>query len=570
MKQKLADKLRQREVVPDTAPHLIVEARAGTGKTTVLIEGLKLLKGGHTDLTPSPQQELIWRSICQSKRLVDAKYVFTGSVCFVAFNKTIADELKRRVPRGVDAMTMHSMGLRTLRSYFEIGAPMVDGQQKCLEVDQYRVRSIINEIEPLKVIGYTEDDRIGLVRSVERLVSLCKMNFVGTGYRDAPTPAHLNWTEELSHFASHYDIDLNGNEREVFDLVPQVLERCKDVARDGCVDFDDMIWLPIVLNLDVYRYDLLLVDECQDLNRCQQQLALKAGRRLILIGDPKQAIYGFAGADGRSMQEMYRILSRQVTDGDKPLIGRGCTILPLTVTYRCGRAIVEEARKIVPDIEAHESCCNGKVSHNEYFEDNCEFPERAHYTSYVQPGDMVLCRVNAPLVSECFKFIRQGRKAVIRGRDIGRGLVATVRKMKADTTGCLNTLLADWYNKERTREMLRQGSSQSRLINLQDRYNCLLHFIEGSTSVQNVINRIQTIFNDDDQGREQGDKGASGILLSSIHKAKGLEAKRVFLLEPEGAQIPHPMAHTPEQIEQEWNLKYVAITRAIEQLIYVS
>ena len=66
------------------------------------------------------------------------------------------------------------------------------------------------------------------------------------------------------------------------------------------------------------------------------------------------------------------------------------------------------------------------------------------------------------------------------------------------------------------------------------------------------------------------DGETDGVLLSSIHKAKGLEADRVFLIEPEGAPVPHPMAKQDWEIEQEWNLRYVAITRAKKELIYVS
>ena len=633
MKQKLADKLQQQEIVHDTAPHLIVEARAGTGKTTVLIEGLKILKSvglagtkaepsGWTDeqlakmtpLRPSVQQRAVWESIYLSAGVAK-------TICFVAFNKTIAAELKRRVPEGVDAMTMHSMGLRALRAYLKCRPTFgVLHPQSVLGVNQYRVREIISGI------GLNNRPRLLLtpeeMKPVERLVSLCKMNLVLDGVGTATAGYEESMRMKLEILASQYDVDLNGNEREVFDLVPRVLERCKDVARDGCVDFDDMIWLPIVLDLDVYRYDLLLVDEAQDLNRCQQQLALKAGRRLILIGDPKQAIYGFAGADSKSMARMEEILAGNTycmsrpsdqrhhwdcvgVDSDfdeycmecgtpKPeVLDKGCTTLPLTITYRCGRAIVEEARKIVPDIETHESCCDGFVTtlrfeisasdedcsktkdgshyynmvHGKDTQPTCIACGCAHkdvlyYLGFVNPGDMVLCRVNAPLVSECFKFIRQGRKATIRGRDIGRGLVSTICKMKADTPANLRAKLAKWYTAEVKKERAKRYPNESRLVGLQDRYVCLNYFLDGSTTVQNVINRIQTIFSDD-----QTD---TGILLSSIHKAKGLEAKRVFLLEPEGAQIPHPMAHTPEQIEQEWNLKYVAITRSREELVYVT
>jgi superfamily I DNA/RNA helicase len=58
-----------------------------------------------------------------------------------------------------------------------------------------------------------------------------------------------------------------------------------------------------------------------------------------------------------------------------------------------------------------------------------------------------------------------------------------------------------------------------------------------------------------------------GTLLSSIHRAKGLEAKRVFILRSD--LLPHPMAKSEWAKGQEKNLSYVAKTRAIETLVYV-
>ena len=58
-----------------------------------------------------------------------------------------------------------------------------------------------------------------------------------------------------------------------------------------------------------------------------------------------------------------------------------------------------------------------------------------------------------------------------------------------------------------------------------------------------------------------------GIMLSTIHKAKGLENERVFFLCPE--LIPSKYATQPWQYEQENHLRYVAITRAKRELIYV-
>ena len=175
---------------------------------------------------------------------------------------------------------------------------------------------------------------------------------------------------------------------------------------------------------------------------------------------------------------------------------------------------------------------------------------------------MVLCRVNAPLVSQCFKFLKLGRKANIQGRNVAEGLISTIKKQDAKDVPDLIARISDWLHQEVTKEQGKRNPSESRVIGLQDRADCLYAFCEGQTTVEGVISSINRIFTDN--------KDAIGIRLSSIHRAKGLEAERVFFLMPKGAECPHPMAKGAWQIGQEWNLKYVGITRAIKELIYVS
>lgn len=519
-KVKLSDKLKPAV----TPPHVIVKALAGTGKTTTLIEGLKRVRGIESTLTPSPQQAAVWDSMALSKGV--------GSVCFVAFNKSIATELQRRVPAGCDAMTMHSLGLKAVTAAF--------GRVK---IESYRVSNLISELLERDVRELRKNDMV-LIQATEKLVGLCKLNLV------AGTP------EDLEEIAAEFQIEMNGSRAKVFDLVPKVLERSKDVLKDGQIDFNDMVWLPVILNLPMSRYDLLLVDECQDLSKCQQELTLKAGRRLIYCGDENQAIYGFAGADSDSIPNLQARLESTPA---------GCIVLPLTVTRRCGRKIVEEARRIVPTFEAHESNPEGKILHRvirdkDYVANTVE-QDAQNYMSWVQDGDMCLCRVNAPLVSQCFRFLKAGRKAIIRGRDIGQGLISTVKKLKAANIADLIGKLSDWLHAEVTKENAKRNPSEARIIGIQDRYDCLTCFAESASTVEGVITKIETVFSDDN---------GTGIILSSIHKAKGLEADNVFLLEPKGATVPHPMAKTASAIRQEMNLRYVGITRAIHTLTYVS
>lgn len=361
------------------------------------------------------------------------------------------------------------------------------------------------------------------------------------------------------------------------DVIARIHDTIDGMARAANIECDGsncprpakVVSVDTVVIPDNYVYDItvedchnfyangILVHNCQDLNRSQQALAKKAGKRLVLVGDPKQAIYSFAGADAESMARMERELSATT---------QGCSLLRLTVTRRCGHAIVKEANKIVSDFAAHESNHAGSVSEAAYptYEQDGRTVERPWdkcYLSRAQSGDFVLCRVNAPLVSNCFRFIKRGIKANIQGRDIGAGLVSTIEKLKAQSINDLVAKVSDWLQNELSKEQAKRLPLETRMIALNDRADCLVVFTEGATSVAGVIDKIKSVFTDDKQG--------GGIRLSSIHRAKGLEANRVFILQPKGATMPHPMAKTDWQRSQEYNLLYVGITRAIKELVYV-
>lgn len=513
VRKKLSDQIKaQPSKSQKTERHLIVQAYAGTGKTTTIVEGLKALKNLPLTIQPSPQQDEIWKSMMESRTAV--------TIGFCAFNKSIADELQRRIPPGCEAMTLHRLGNRAVCNAY--------GRVKPID---YRTQNVVGEIlgrDPREI----RQEKPQFLPAVDTLVAMCKVNLIGHGQGE-----DFDWRTALDELAAEHCIDLNGSQEEIYSIVPKVLQHCREKV-EGFIDYNDMIWLPVVNNLAVSQFDLLMVDEAQDLNRCQQALARMAGRRLVFVGDTKQAIYGFAGADSRAMLRLQEELDAEV--------------LPLTVTRRCGKRIVEEAQQYVPNFEAHETNPEGKVS-EAVFRDG-------KYRSSVQDGDMILCRVNAPLVRECLAFLKEGRRATIIGNAIGKGLVNLIRKLDAVDIPDLVQKLDEWLQLEIRKENARPKPSKNRMDALQDRHECIEHFIEGQRTVEEVITRIEGIFSE--TSRDE-------ITLSSIHRAKGLERSRVFLLCHKRAQIPHPMAKTDAAKECERSLLYIAITRAIHEFTYV-
>ncbi|MEM4359837.1 MAG: ATP-dependent helicase [Candidatus Bilamarchaeaceae archaeon] len=487
--------------------NLQIVARAGTGKTTTLVEALNAIYTGSPTIKPSPQQTDIISECCQ----LASKYEKPKTL-FVAFNTSIAKELNSRLEQKnipAQAATMHSTGLKLLRGSI----------RGYVRVDDRKAVKIFDELlDPQKKNG---GFLLGnLVRAFDLArIELCQSKQDLEQVLPTIVAEHGLATEVIDHI----------------DLIDTALKADSRIAKSGVIDFADMLYLPEVFNVTPDKYDLVFVDEAQDLSKAQQALVMRVGKSIITVGDDRQAIYGFAGADCNSMSRLREALNARV--------------LPLTVTRRCPKAVVALARQIVPDIEALPDAPEGTVRTIDW----------EQLIPSVGNEDMILCRVNAPLVSLCFKLLRQGVRATIKGRNIGEGLISLIKKMKATTIPDLIRKVDEWYSKEEQAILNRKFPSESAIINLNDKYECLMAFITEANSVDDVIRKIEAIFSD---------ANTAGVTLSSVHRAKGLEADRVFIVRPD--LLPFPKAKEGWQFEQEMNLKYVAITRAKKELIWVS
>jgi DNA helicase-2/ATP-dependent DNA helicase PcrA len=179
-------------------------------------------------------------------------------------------------------------------------------------------------------------------------------------------------------------------------------------------------------------------------------------------------------------------------------------------------------------------------------------------------GSLILCRNTAPLVAFAYGLLRRDIPCKILGRDIGAQLSSLVKKMRPINLQDLEEKLKVWRDRE-VEKCLRDDISPDRIY---DQYECLCFFIssldEDSRSVDSLLAKIELMFTDDTNG-----SSSSRVTLSTVHKAKGLEFPTVFLLDKE-KYMPSRFAKQPWQIRQEYNLLYVAVTRAMEKLIYIS
>lgn len=276
--------------------NIIVDAKAGSGKTTTIVEGTKRIPRGSALLSPS--------------------------IVFLAFNKSIADTLAQKLPRGVQSSTFHSLGFRALKN-----SGVVDRNVK---VDGRKCAKLV-----WNAMGETED-----TRAVIQLVSLAKSRTAPQGTQDLS----LSFWQDI---VRHHDLIVENSGR-AYVVAAEVLRKSNEML--DVIDFDDMLYLPVLHNAHFDPQDWIFVDEAQDTNDIQLEILERLQRqvlycddkttgrvltasttRLCAVGDPHQAIYGFRGANSDSMLRIAQRFS--------------CKTYPLSVSYRCSKAVVKEAQR---------------------------------------------------------------------------------------------------------------------------------------------------------------------------------------------------------------------------------
>jgi DNA helicase-2/ATP-dependent DNA helicase PcrA len=319
--------------------------------------------------------------------------------------------------------------------------------------------------------------------------------------------------------------------------IAERVSKAVDLAklRTSLIDFSDMIFLPLVHNAVKPWFDLVVVDEAQDMSEPQLEMAIKACSstgRVAVVGDDRQAIYGFRGADSGSIDRLKKALNAKE--------------LGLTVTYRCPKSVVAIAQEIVADFSAAPTAPDGTIEH-------CN---DASLISLAQPGDFILSRTNAPLVRVCLALLRAGKSAAIRGRDIGKGIVALVDRQKARDLASLSKKLSTWVEREtkRARASLTESAAENRIAYVQDIVGVVSALSEDVATVNELRAKLNTLFVQD---------AHNAIICSSTHKAKGLESRNVFLLSG-------TFSGKRSGEQEERNLLYVAVTRSMHRLVWVS
>jgi len=522
---------------------ILVEACAGSGKTWTLIECIKVLR--------------------------------EPTAVVLAFNKRIADTMAARMPklprtRAVHVKTLHAAGLWITNHYYPT-----------LKLDK-------DESERLVDRACEKGTSLRVRGAALKLLRLVK-DFQHERELDA------DYAYELGFEMSAFDkLEIGPDIQKAIEVTQRAYDLSLIIDEREFIDYCDMGWLPLVLDLQPpHRYKVVLLDEAQDINSNQLAMVerlLVPGGRMIACGDRNQAIYGWRGA---TPDQTWAILEHRYKT----------TRYPMTITWRCDQAIVSEANTLVSEIVARPDAGAGAI-------DTCD--ESWFYESVGTHDEhvFVLSRTNAELLRVALEMWRRkipfniaqspeviwpiknivakliknavpepkpddeieealgvfydrmqrGKETADRSRKIANA-VSTSEKFAT-----FRQNIAAWYITEMMKAQ--QAGSSTWAERIEEQYRMLLYCTNYVEHPSDIARLLDGIFTEDD---------TCWVWLSTVHKAKGLEADHVYLLREtfaryrkvrgEDGALRYP--RDEEVHPEERNVEYVAITRAKHSLTWV-
>lgn len=457
-----------------TQDNLIIEALAGAAKTTTLV------------------------LIAEALRL--------QPILAIAFNKRIAEEMKKRLPSNVTSKTLNSVGHGAWGQ--QIGKKLILDTDKTYN----NFKAIVDELKNRKDFS----ERARLYEQQGDIIKAAKLAKTWGWVPDGLFPGNKALVDDQifrSRLEEHFDDDVD------FDTVKELVFKSIQQAYNGMIDFDDQIYMPTIFGGRWPRFPLVLIDEAQDLSPINHAMLDKlVTQRLIAVGDPYQAIYGFRGASANSMD----LLRHQYQ----------MTRLPLSISFRCPIAIIKKAQSRAPHMRWAEWAVEGEVN------------TLSEWTAESIPDhSAIICRNNAPLMHVALELLKAGRGAKMVGMELGPQLIKVLKKLGEPEMP--REKVREEIEKWKT-ERLKKGKN---VASITDKAECLMVFADFGETLAAAVAYAEHIF-----------AAHGAIELLSGHKSKGLEWEVVYHLDP--WRIPGKFAKSEEDITQEANVRYVIETRA--------
>ena len=499
---------------------------------------------------------------------------------YIAFNASVVEEFKKKIKNPkTKVMTMHSLAYSIMLYNVEQESkdsgekPKGFGSQRSkrtVSLDNFKPHKILDEEITKRYGRYIEfAKRVFLKDNYVNLYNLCRL-----------TLTDMSSNKDVSRLIDDHVLFLYyGDEGYSAPDISEITSTLKildtksrqQFETQGVIDFTDMLWITFnKLKYDNWEvpywalYTNIYCDEVQDFSNIQLNFLKFIKRtkgRYVFIGDFHQAIYNFAGANAQAFNQIPKMFAPVET-------------FDLPICYRCAKSHLSRVNReygipILP-------CDDAPMGFVKTIDKN-------KISEYAKAGDMVISRKNKWIAEVVLDLARNGTPIFIEDKEMVEAIKRQILSSKCTSVGTLEKFLQKVisnYNKKLfeivSKNVHDGGNEEERLEAVLeavaetnskiDNTSFLLEILEGylenhasSDSISKFSNFIDKLLNTI--------PSPNCVRLCSIHKAKGLEATNVFVLNE--AKINYDFRNSKEQNIQEKNLSYIATTRAKEGLYLV-
>lgn len=495
---------------------------------------------------------------------------------YIAFNASVVEEFKKKIKNPkTKVMTMHSLAYSIMLYNVEQESkdsgekPKGFGSQRSkrtVSLDNFKPHKILDEEITKRYGRYIEfAKRVFLKDNYVNLYNLCRL-----------TLTDMSSNKDVSRLINDHVLFLYyGDEGYSAPDISEITSTLKildtksrqQFETQGVIDFTDMLWITFnKLKYDNWEvpywalYTNIYCDECQDFSNIQLnflKFIKRAKGRYVFIGDFFQAIYNFAGSNAQAFNQIPKMFAPIET-------------FDLPICYRCAKSHLSRVnREYGIPILPRDDAPLGFV----------KTIDKNKISEYAKAGDMVISRKNKWIAEVVLDLARNGTPIFIEDKEMVGAIKRQILSSKCTSVGTLEKFLQKVisnYNKklfEIVSKNVREGGHEEERLEAVaetnskiDNTSFLLEILEGylenhasSDSVSKFSNFIDKLLNTT--------PSPNCVRLCSIHKAKGLEATNVFVLNE--AKINYDFRNSKEQNIQEKNLSYIATTRAKEGLYLV-
>jgi superfamily I DNA/RNA helicase len=588
--EKIQNKFNQ------TKENFMIDALAGTGKTTNLKHLASFIKPGEKWL-------------------------------YLVFNKKNQVESVAEFPAGVSVMTTHAfLGQVLAKNGKSVGG---NTMLPPMGAKWTRINRVLDKMVdltwpngPNSKLNFTNKngDRQSPFNYKAKNITI---KLASLAKNTAHDPNDPNIKKQLKNLIDKNAIDTDISTEKTMqdrDYTPDIIEKAIELMKTTMVgalpknlnlgeiaemrDQDDTLWYA-ALNADHIRWDVpvkynvVLMDEVQDFNRCQLIMAKKlkeAGARVIGVGDPNQAMYLFRGSDAEAFHDLKKIIG-----GEQP--GES---LSLPINFRSDGNLIDWVNKNThvnnlqyPDAKKGKGevyAAGGThppIGYRTFMDQIQKEWQAAGDTKKLKQETCMICRTNAPLAHAALQLLKSGVNFEIVGKDLSKNLTDYIKKVtwnKPQGTDIddLPSKLGDFYT-EADRKWGHKIAKKDELKEMEEyteTLNSVLEYLSEKDYKETPESRPMQTAKDfmdwievkmggknpdsiEDMKALKAKDPLSFVTLTTAHKCKGLQWGRVFLMKPKAYDPENPKNKTEEQKQQERNCWYVAGTRGKNSL-YVS